>query len=346
MKHLFGYLAFVVVALSIGIFLKQQKGVETDIRPVVRVLGYTSFVGQWGPGPGLKEGFEKDCNCRIEYFDAADSGLLLQKLQGDIDSAGSDLVIGFDQYDLEKAEKAVSWKRVTLPNLDWEELLTPYRTNSFFIPFDYGLLAFNFKKSETQILPKSLDDLLNPNYARKISLEDPRTSSPGLQFLFWLVQLKGEDGAFKYLAKLGENIHSISPSWSTAYGLFQKGQAKTVFSYVTSPIYHLVEEKNSDFVAAEFTEGHPMQVEFMGVPSSCKSCDLGEKFLRYIVSVEGQKIVMSKNYMLPVVRGVRKGTAFENLPSFKSLEHKQIPNIVDRERILQRWAEFRRSNGF
>jgi thiamine transport system substrate-binding protein len=346
LKHLIGYLIFIVLALASAHFFKQQKEVDSDNRPTVRIYGSSSFVGSWGPGPVLKEAFEADCNCRVELFDTADTAVLLQRMQSDAANTVADLIVGFDQFDIEKAEKAVSWKKLNLANQELDPNIVQFSSGIYFVPYDYAPIAVNFKISETPDLPRSFDDLLDAKFKRRISLQDPRTSSPGLQFLLWLVKVKGEDGAFEYLAKLSSNIHSISPSWSTSYGLFQKGQAKATVSYGTSPIYHLIEEKNSDYRAAEFNEGHPIQVEFMGMPSSCRNCDLGEKFAQYILSPAGQKIIMTKNYMLPVIPSVQKGSEFENLPQLKVIDQSEIPDLLTRERIMQRWAEFRRGNGF
>ena len=346
MKHFISYIVFICICLSIALLLKNQKVPQEDNRPIVRVFGNTSFVSKWGPGPILKESFEKECNCKVEFFDSSDSNVLLQKLQNDVANSSADVVVGFDQFDLEKAQQVLSWKKINLPVVEWEDSIMGWSKSNYFIPYDYGILAFNFRKSDNINLPKHLEDLLEPIYKKKISLEDPRTSSPGMQFLFWLVKLKGEEEAFKYLAKLSENIMSISPSWSSAYGLFQKGQAKTVFSYVTSPIYHLVEEKSQDYQVAEFSEGHPMQVEYVGIPAVCKSCELAEKFVTFMLSPQGQSILMNKNYMLPVLRGVRKDTPFDAVANIKIFENSEIPSMVEREKILQHWAEFRRSNGF
>ena len=43
------------------------------------VYTYESFVSDWGPGPKVKESFEKTCGCKVEWVGVADgveSGLL------------------------------------------------------------------------------------------------------------------------------------------------------------------------------------------------------------------------------------------------------------------------------
>lgn len=340
MRHFVSFMTIIFAGLFLALFFKEKRDPSRDTRPVVRIFGPSSFISQWGPGPWLKQAFEKSCDCRVEYVDGADSTILFQRLKSESKS-GADLVVGLDQFDLEQASSLFEWKTIATPKVEFDENVKPALAAAPFVPYDWGVLAFVMRQSELTQLPKNLNDLLAPNWKGQISMQDPRTSTPGMQFLFWLIQLKGEDGAFDYLKSFNKQVKAYSVSWSSAYGLFTKGQTKTAFSYVTSPIYHWIEEKNSDVIAAEFEEGHPLQFEFLGIPSICKQCDLAEKFVALLLSEDGQKIVMEKNYMFPVVKSVQAGTPFANIPPIKAFTI-NVPKMVERERILKRWSALRR----
>ena len=341
MKHFLSFLGAVFFGLFVALFFKNSHDSAKDAKPVLRVFASSSFIAQWGPGPWLRNQFEQTCNCRIEFFDGADSTILMQRLKSE-SHQGADVVLGLDQFDLEQAQNGFEWRKVKLPELNFEEEVKQAQTQPEFVPYDWGVLSFVFRKSELSQFPKNLNDMLNPEWKNKISMEDPRTSSPGLQFLLWLIQIKGEDGAFQYLKKFNTQVKAYSTSWSMAYGLFAKNQATSVFSYVTSPVYHKIEEKNADVVAVELQEGHPLQFEFMGIPASCKQCELAEKFVNLVLSPEGQKVIMEKNYMFPVVQGVKEGTVFADVPPSKTLPLGVIPNSVERERLLKKWSALRR----
>lgn len=341
MRHLLGFLAIVFAGLFFALYMKNSRDPSRDQRPVLRVFGPSSFVSQWGPGPWLKQNFEKTCDCRVEFVDGADSTILFQRLKSEA-RVGADVVVGLDQYDLETASSSFEWKDLKLPEISFEEMVKPALGNPKFVPYDWGVLAFVVRKSELPHLPRKLDDLLAPEWQGQISMQDPRTSSPGLQFLLWLVQVRGEEGAFDYLKQFNRNVKSFSTGWSMAYGLFSKKQAKTVFSYTTSPVFHLVEEKDSDVVALEFDDGHPIQFEYAAIPAQCRQCELAEKFVQSLLSPEGQKLIMEKNYMFPVVQGVRDGTPFMNIPPFRTLRPTTLPNMLDRERLLKKWSALRR----
>lgn len=311
-------------------------------KPTLRVFASSSFIAQWGPGPIIKSEFEKQCNCVVEFYDNADSVITIQRLKSGSVADSVDVVLGLDQYDLEMATQGVEWRRLAIDPLNFISEVRPMLNISPLIPYNWSYLTFLVRKSEVSTIPQKLDDFLSETWRASLALHDPRTSSPGLQFLMWLIHLKGEEEAFNFLKRLSPNVHSYSPSWSSAYGLFQKGQAKSVFSYATSQIYHEVEDKSQDYDAIRLEDGHPIQFEFVGVPASCGRCDIAENFVRFLLGASAQKIVMEKNYMMPVTIGVAKGTAFSKLPEYKLVSSAVLPTQQDRERILKKWSALRR----
>jgi thiamine transport system substrate-binding protein len=344
MRHFVIFLITVFIGLVAAVFFKVGRESNSPSKSVVRVYAPSSFIAQWGPGPWLKAEFEKTCDCQLEYLDSGDINLLLQRLKMEGSGLGADVVLGLDQYDLEKAQNGFEWKKMDVGPLELNEDIQPWAVKNQFVAYDWGILSFVVRRSEIKQLPSSVDDLLRDEFKGKISLEDPRTSTPGLQFLLWLIQTKGEEETFHFLKQLDPQLIGYAPSWSAAYGLFQKGQAKAVFSYVTSPVYHLVQEKTTDVIALELKEQHPVQIEFVGQPAQCRSCDLGQQFVKLMLRKEGQKTIMEKNYMFPVLKNVKEGTPFESVPRVKILDSNVIPSIAERERILKRWSEFRRAN--
>jgi thiamine transport system substrate-binding protein len=308
MKNFLLFLATVYVALFLYL-VNQKKATKTaDDIPTLRVFASSSFSGATGPGVAFKEIFEKTCSCRVEYIEGSDSGILLQRLKIEGESLGADLMIGFDQYDLQKALSEQSWKQIDFSNLELDATLKQSLTNNFFIPYDWGILTFVGREKDLLFRPEKINDLLDTRLYRKIGLEDPRTSSPGLQFLFWIIKNKGEVEGFQFIQKMFDQAHSHSPSWATAYGLFLKKQFDIVFSYQTSPLYHQLVEKDNGYTALQFKEPMQVQYEFAGIPSTCRQCELSAQFVNLMLSADGQKIIMEKNFMYPILKSVQKGT--------------------------------------
>jgi thiamine transport system substrate-binding protein len=141
------------------------------------------------------------------------------------------------------------------------------------------------------------------------------------------------------IQQLKPKVHSYSPDWSAAYGLFRRGLAPYTFSYLTSLVYHWQEENDFTYEAVAITEGHPVQIEYAGVPDTCLSCGIGQSFVGFLTEPAIQKIIMEKNFMLPVVRGIaEKAPYFQDLPHLKLLPPDGMEQFVDgKATLLQDW---------
>lgn len=178
MQHFIIFISTIFFVLIFSFFNRQNKSDIT--KPTVRIFGYSSFISKFGPGNELKEIFEKSCDCTVDFIEGADSAILLQRIKLEGGTLGADLVIGFDQFDLQKALSEVKWRKLDFSQMDLDEVVKPALNNNYFAPYDWGVMSFVGRKDDTLTPPKSLQDLLKPQYKRKFALQDPRTSSPGM----------------------------------------------------------------------------------------------------------------------------------------------------------------------
>jgi thiamine transport system substrate-binding protein len=305
----------------------------------LRALAYSSFINEWGPGPGLARAYEAATGRQVEFLDGGDAGLLAAKIRG----SGADAVIGFDQLSLPLARASSAWR----PLRDPAEAAKPAKAREArnerlrqgeFLAIDWSQISFIYRKGEVEP-PRSLDDLADARFAGAIALPDPRASSPGLQLLLWVLDAKGVDAGFAFFAGLRQNVMATPPSWAAAYGLFQKGQAKIGLGYATSPLYHSLEEGDARYASAIFADGQPEQVEYAGVPANCGDCQAAEDFALWLQSVPAQKIIMRKNYMLPIVDAAAEGTPFAAAPRAPVLKLKSTEALLARrDELFARWA--------
>lgn len=105
--------------------------------------------------------------------------------------------------------------------------------------------------------------------------QDPRTSTPGLGLLLWMQKVYGDDAPQAW-QKLAKKTVTVTKGWSEAYGLFLKGESDLVLSYTTSPAYHILEEKKDNYAAANFSEGHYLQVEVAARTAASKQPELAQ----------------------------------------------------------------------
>ena len=349
------------------------------------VLTHSSFRSATGPGPRLKQIFEGRCQCQVQFISTGSGHLLLHRLQLKAKEP-IDVVIGLDPLSLPQAFEKIKWKSIDYPR----QYLHPQvqaHTTPHFLAYNYSPLSL-ISRHPT---PSSWAEIWRRQPS--ISLQDPRTSSLGLQFVFWmyainrarpLVGLEAsqegpthdtahphptinpgpatepgsttepghQDIMLHFIKKL--NIHSLSPSWSTAYALFRTGQSDMSFSYLSSLVYHW-QQGQYEYKAVQFgppkptsaarsrpssaspassspssaieaagqpTEPaalYPLQIEFLAMPEKCFNCKLAKKWAYFMLSREGQKIIMQHNYMFPARAGLIEGTLFEKLPTLPTL---------------------------
>lgn len=314
---------------------KENKGsVDSQNRKnngqILHVLSYSAFIGSWGPGPEIAKQFKAATGITVQFLNAGDAGLLLKKLE----LFPADVVAGLDGLSLGLARNSAKWrplKGVIPEGRPWAE--------PEFAPFDWAPMAFIYRSGEV-LPPLSLNDLHDQRYRGKIALEDPRTSTPGAQFFFWILDEFGIDEGFKFFEKLRPNIKLVGASWSQAYGAFTKKQAMLAFSYLTSPVYHWTEEKDMTYQPAVFSTGHPVQIEYAAIAESCENCEAAEKFIQFLLATETQKLLMQKNYMFPVDSSAAKGTSFADLSllDVRVREWRNLPFLLERrDQLFERW---------
>lgn len=285
------------------------------------IYAYSSFVSSWGVGPTLVKKFKATCQCEVKLVDAGNGGEMISRLKLEKSHLDADVIVGIDENFLPRLKDELGWKQN-------------------FTAFEKGPFAFVYNSTIVKNPPASLDDLLKPEWKGSIALEDPRLSTVGLGFLLWVLKEKGTTEGFEYLRKFKTQIKTISPSWDLAYGLFKKKQAKLVFSYWSSPAYHIQEEKNLDFKAAAFSGGHYAQTEYMTIVPTTKNKILAEKFLEFMRLPPAQEEIPRLNFMYPVTTGTKLTPAFlklgtvKVLPSFSEKEVKE--NLGE---WLKKWRE-------
>ena len=263
--------------------------------PVLTVLTYDSFASEWGPGPAVEQAFEATCACDLQFVPAGDGAALLARLQLEGDATTVDVVLGLDTS-LTHAAAATGLfaphgqaPAVTLP--------VPF-ADPLFLPFDWGWFAFVHDRTRLPEAPSSFPALAASDL--KIVIQDPRSSTPGLGLLLWVLAAHGEEAPTIW-AGLADNIVTVTPGWSEAYGMFLEGEADMVLSYTTSPAYHLIAEGDDSKAAALFDEGHYLQVEVAGKLASTDQPALADQFLAFLTTEAVQSVIPTTNWMYPAV---------------------------------------------
>ncbi|MCF2706144.1 thiamine ABC transporter substrate-binding protein [Arcanobacterium haemolyticum] len=247
----------------------------------------------------LIERFEEETGYKLTTTSAGDAGvtnyLLLAK-----DKAGIDAAYGIDSYTAYQALDGgifATYVSQALPESArgdvLEDSLNPIDQGDVCVNIDHGWFQENGVAE-----PTSLDQLAEPEYASRLVVENPASSSPGLAFLVATIADQGEDGYEAYWQKLLANGAKVAGSWSDAYysdfsGSEGNGAYPLVVSYATSPA-------ETEGATGIMTASCTRQVEYAGVLAGAANSDGGKAFVDFMLSDDVQKALPESMYMYPI----------------------------------------------
>jgi len=332
MKYLFSIL--MVWALAAGLWAAPAPE-QSDLV----IYAYDSFVSEWGPAGRVIPKFEEKYNVHVSIQSVGDAGQVLNRAILEKDDPKADIVLGVDNNLLSRALEENLLEPYRSPNLDLIPEELRFDSTYSVTPFDYGYFALIWDTEKLRSPPRSLEELTLPRYRKKIILEDPRTSSPGLGFLLWTIDEYGDE-FLSYWQRLKSNLLTITAGWDTAYGLFTSGEAPLVLSYTTSPAYHVEYENSTRYKALIFKLGHYLQIEGMGILRGCPHPELAQKFIDFILTEPFQMEIPLTNWMYPVNPNTALPESFDHAPQpavSRSLDSAFIRENL--ERWLREWTE-------
>tara|TARA_Y100001970_G_scaffold44372_1_gene55405 strand:- start:27000 stop:27983 length:984 start_codon:yes stop_codon:yes gene_type:complete len=302
-------ITFLILSLLISLSVQAKN---------LTIYTYDSFVSEWGPGPIIKEKFEKKYNVELEFVAVDSAATLLNKIILEGSSTKADIVLGLDMNLFYAANKSNLFSKHNIENINQQIQLPIQWDSDTFVPYNYGYFAFVYNNKKLKKPPLSMDELINSTEAR-IVIQDPRTSTPGLGLLTWMKAIYGDKAGNEW-GKLNKKIISVTKGWTDAYyNFFMTGEADIVLSYTTSPAAHIMFEENYDISASIFDEGNYISIEFAGILKKSNNKKIANEFIKFMLSDDFQSVIPSTNIMYPV-------TNLNNLPeAFKNLK---IPKVI------------------
>ncbi|RAH38597.1 MULTISPECIES: thiamine ABC transporter substrate binding subunit [unclassified Halomonas] len=300
------------------------------------VYTYDSFVSEWGPGPGIEEAFEARCGCDLAFVALPGGVDILQRLRLEGQDTAADVVLGLDMNLMAEARAldllaphGVDTGALDLP-IDWSD--------DTFLPYDWGHFAFVYDTERLETPPGSFEELLDAPDDVKVILQDPRTSVTGLGLLLWIKKVYGER-APEIWARLNERVLTVTSGWSQAYfSLFMNGEAPMVLSYATSPAYHMAVEGTDRYQAAEFDDGHYLQVETAARVATSEHPALAREFLAFMLTPDFQRHIPLGNVMHPAIDlGDELPEVYERLIAPESLTFTPEAVQAHRREWIREW---------
>lgn len=296
--------------------------------------------------------FETQNQVRVEFLKSGDAGSAVNKAVLAKDKPLADVFYGVDNTFLSRALDEGIFEPYASPllaNIPAAFQLDPSRAA---LPVDYGDVCLNYDKeflaAKNLAAPRSLEDLLKPEYKGLLVVENPATSSPGLAFLLATIGHFGEDHYLDYWQGLVDNGLLVVNDWETAYNQqFTRGggDRPLVVSYASSPPFEVIyasQPITTPATAAMVTPGSCFrQIEFVGILKGTPNLDLAQKWVDFMLSTTFQEDVPLQMFVFPVNPAARLDQSFTQYlqnPE-KTAEVNPADIIARREKWLQDWRQ-------
>ena len=296
----------------------------------------------------LIEEFEREHNAKVEFLAGGDANELVNRAILNAGNPEGDVLFRVDSLNFQRAVAAGVFTEYRADRRDDvpADVRAPFGDTLLLTPIDFGWVDLNFDPAAGEP-PSTLEELVEARWRGKLIVQDPATSSPGLQFLATTVAHFGEGGWQQFWRDLRANDVQIVCGWTDAYYTqfsFYGGDRPLVVSYTTSPAAEfffaeqpLDESPTRNVIPAPLFR----QVEAVGVLAGGNHADLVGEFIDFMLSDAFQSQIPETMFVYPVIDGLE-------LPVWWRWADVEVesavldPSAEDVERWVLEWTEIMR----
>ena len=295
---------------------------------------------------GMAVGFERATGTKVAVVQKATGEMLAQikaeraNPKGDVWWAGP-----ADSY-LQAAEEGLleEYRSPQVAQLyDWAQRITDVSKNRVAGVYG-GILALGYN---TEIgakkklpVPKCWRDLLDPAFKGEVMLGNPNSSGTAYLMVASLVQIMGEDEAFRFMADLNRNVTSYARSGIGPMTAVTRGEV-----YVGSTVLHgVINEIVRGFPVLPVLpcEGVGYEVGSMAIVKCARNLGAAKKFYDWALTADAQKIGLDvKEFAIPTNRAVPLPPQVPKLTDVKVIAYDfaKYGASDTRRRLLERWEK-------
>jgi iron(III) transport system substrate-binding protein len=202
-------------------------------------------------------------------------------------------------------------------------------------------IAYNEKvlKSKNLPLPQCWKDLANPAYKGEIEMANPNSSGAAYNALATLVQLFGEDEAFAFLAKMGQNV-SKYPNAGVAPGEdVGRGEAGVAIGFM-----HDLQKLTHAGLPVKIVapcEGTGYEIGSISIIKGARNMAEAKAFYEFALRADVQGNAIKANaFQIPSNPAAAIPAAAVRLESTKTIafDFVKFGAAETRKRLLQRWT--------
>ncbi|WP_287069446.1 extracellular solute-binding protein [Pyrobaculum aerophilum] len=285
----------IIVAIIVSIYLAFTAYRQTSVKKLVIV----GPAGISDLGTALAKKFSEKYGVNATFVPLGGAVEMVNELVRNKDNPPWDVAIGVPEfYYTVLIDKDVLYcPGIKIEGIPQEEYWDPHMC---VYPLDKSYIGIVYNASALAKMgiqpPRTLDDLLKPEYKGLITYPNPVQSGTGLAVLSWIMSVKGEEGGWTYLKQLKGQIAKIGyPSGFTSLrNALKRGEVLIALSWYS----HAIDPGTPNMKASTYSAF--LYREGVAVLKNSKNRELAVEFLKFALSKEGQDLVDPYNYMLPV----------------------------------------------
>jgi len=186
--------------------------------------------------------------------------------------------------------------------------------------------------------PACWRDLVKPEYKGEVQLANPNASGTAYTAIASLVQVMGEEDAYRYLKALHANVNQYPRSGVAPIKAAARGETGASISF----IHDVVTEAQAGFPvkAVAPCEGTGYEIGSMSIVKGARNLDNARKFYDWVLTPKAQALAaQAKQFQLPSnvaapVSPLSPKTADVKLINY---DFAKYGTSVERKRLLERW---------
>lgn len=202
--------------------------------------------------------------------------------------------------------------------------------------------AYNTQLLEQKKLPVPAcwSDLVRPEYRGEVQMANPHSSGTAFMAVATLVQLSGEDRAFKYLKGLHKNINQYPREGTSA--LKNTAQGKNTISI--SFIHDVPGEVIAGFPikAVMPCEGTGYEVGSMSIVKGARNIVNAKKFFDWALTAPAQELAaQAKQFQLPANMRAKVDLRVPDISRIRLIKYdfEKYGSPAERYRLLEKWEK-------
>jgi iron(III) transport system substrate-binding protein len=186
--------------------------------------------------------------------------------------------------------------------------------------------------------PACWRDLAKPEYKGEVQMANPNASGTAYTAIATLVQVFGEEEAFRYLKALHQNINNYPRSGVAPVKAVARGETLASISF----IHDVVTEAQANFPvkSAAPCEGTGYEIGSLSIIKGARNLDNARKFVDWALTAKAQALgAQAKQYQIPSNVAAPVSPLSPKIADIKLIDYDfaKYGTSAERKRLLERW---------